>query len=176
MDSVPRLGPMIHAVLFDRDGTLISDCSEGREAIVLMPRAREALDHVRSHGVYIGVMTNQPRVRLDELQRIHERIERALGPIDGWFACTHDLYDGCECLKPQPGLIFRAARSFGISPQECALIGDIGGDIEAAQAAGAQGVLVPTAVTLRNEIEQSPIVCNDLLQAVEHIVGAYAAL
>lgn len=165
---------MIRAVLFDRDGTLIADRPDRHEHIVLMPRAREALDHVRSQGMYAGVVTNQPGVDARELRRIHDRIQEVLGPIDGWFACTHTVYDGCDCRKPQPGLIYQAAKAFGIAPQECALIGDIGSDIDAAQAAGAQGVLVPTPVTLHDEIARAPVVCNDLLQAVQHVTGAYA--
>jgi D-glycero-D-manno-heptose 1,7-bisphosphate phosphatase len=164
---------MIRALLFDRDGTLIADLPDRGERIVLMPQAREALDLVRRHGMYIGVVTNQPAVPADDLKRVHERIEAELGPVDGWFACTHDAPDNCACRKPQPGLIFQACEAFGIAPEECAVIGDIGSDVDAARAAGAQAVLVPTPVTLREEIARAPVVCSDLLQAVEHVIGAY---
>jgi HAD superfamily hydrolase (TIGR01662 family) len=164
----------VKAVLFDRDGTLIADRADRLARIVAMPHAREALDLLRGRGVRIGVVTNQPGARADDLQCIHEGIEEALGPIDGWFVCTHDASNGCNCRKPQPGLIFQAAEAFGIAPNECAVIGDIGSDVEAAQGAGAQAVLVPTPVTLPEEIERAPVVCHDLLQAVEHVMRAYA--
>jgi HAD superfamily hydrolase (TIGR01662 family) len=162
------------AILFDRDGTLIVDRPDEAHQIVPMPNAREALERARQCGLRIGVVTNQPGKDLDELQDMHRRIVSALGPIDGWFVCTHIESERCECRKPKAGLILQAATAFGIAPNECAVIGDIGSDVDAARAAGAQAVLVPTPVTLQDEIERAPVVCNDLLQAVAHITGAYA--
>lgn len=166
---------MIKAVLFDRDGTLIADRPDRHERIVAMPGAVSALQRVRQYGLCIGVVTNQPGVHTRDLHRIHQHIEHALGPIDGWFVCTHNASDACACRKPQPGLIFQAAKAFGVSPQECALVGDIGSDIEAAHAAGAPAVLVPTPVTLQQEIDRAPVVCSDLHDAVDLIIGAYAS-
>jgi D-glycero-D-manno-heptose 1,7-bisphosphate phosphatase len=163
---------VIKAVLFDRDGTLIADLPDRRERIMPMPGATKALERVRECGLHVGVVTNQPGVDPNDLRRVHRRIEDALGPIDGWFVCMHDAAEACACRKPRPGLIFQAAKTYGITPQECALVGDIGSDIDAAHAAGAQAVLVPTPVTLQHEIERAPLVCNDLLQAVDVIIGA----
>jgi histidinol-phosphate phosphatase family protein len=165
---------MIRAILFDRDGTLIVDRPDRGQDIVPMPNARQALLRARHYGFRIGVVTNQPDKHAGEVLAIHQRIESELGPIDGWFVCTHAVSDRCACRKPQAGLIVQAARAFGIAPDECAVIGDIGSDVDAAHAAGAHAVLVPTPVTLRDEIERAPIVCTDLLQAVEHVAGAFA--
>jgi phosphoglycolate phosphatase-like HAD superfamily hydrolase len=51
------------------------------------------------------------------------------------------------------------------------VIGDIGADVEAARAAGADAVLVPTPVTRPQEIADAPVVRNDLLAAVHHVLG-----
>lgn len=165
---------MIHAVLFDRDGTLIADTPHQRDQIAPMPKVRRALTRLREVGMRIGVVTNQPGANRNDLRRFHDRVETMLGPIDGWFACVHGVSDGCVCRKPQPGLIFEAAAAFGISPDECGVIGDIGSDVQAAQNAGAYAILVPTPITLREEVERAPIVCENVLQAVEFLIGVAA--
>ncbi|MEV4008291.1 HAD-IA family hydrolase, partial [Actinomadura sp. NPDC049753] len=73
--------------------------------------------------------------------------------------------------KPRPGLVERAAERLGVAPSDCAVIGDIGGDIEAAAAAGARGILVPTGRTLRTEIAQAPETAPTLDAAVDLVLG-----
>ncbi len=165
------------AILFDRDGTLIVDRPGNKdpEKIELMPHAGDAVALAREWGWAVGVVTNQPAVangEIDqaELFRLHARIEELAGPIDGWFVCIHGTTDECECRKPEPGLIVAASQRFGIPTERCVVVGDIGADVEAAQAAGALSVLVPTTVTRREEIDAAPIVANDILDAVRRIV------
>ncbi len=168
---------MIRAVLFDRDGTLIADEAG---SLRFMPGAVAAISRLREAGIHIGVVTNQPRVRDDlrakhAMHALHRRIESRVGVLDGWFICAHAPQDACGCRKPQRGLIVEAARAFGVAPGECAVIGDIGSDVEAALRAGAQPVLVPTPVTLADEIAAAPVVCADLLQAVSRVLEHAAA-
>lgn len=168
---------MIRAVLFDRDGTLIAD---GSGTLTLMPGAVRGIARLRERGIRIGVVTNQPRAGADDtslraMHALHDRIEARIGPLDGWFACTHTAAMQCECRKPQPGLILQALRAFGVDPEECVVIGDIGSDVEAALRAGAHAVLVPTAVTRPAEIAQAPLVCRDLIEAVDHALEQVAA-
>lgn len=168
---------MIRAVLLDRDGTLIVD---ERGSLCLMPGAAAAVSRLRERGIHIGIVTNQPRAGADlrakhEMHALHRRIESRVGVLDGWFVCTHAPHDACNCRKPQPGLIVEAARAFGVGPSECAVIGDIGSDVEAALRAGAHPVLVPTPVTRAEEIAAAPVVCADLLQAVNRVLEHVAA-
>ena len=169
------------AILFDRDGTLIVDRpgNHDPEAIELMPHAADALALAREWGYAVAVVTNQPAVAegaLDQAQlfRLHARIEELAGPIDGWFVCIHGTAEGCECRKPEPGLILAASARLGIAPERCTVIGDIGADIEAARTAGARAVLVPTSVTRAEEIAAAPIVATDVLDAVRRIVASVA--
>ena len=159
---------MIRAVLFDRDGTLIAD--DRAQAITPMPYAREALDRLRQRRIRIGVITNQPNCGDDEMELVHRQIEELLGPIDGWFVCRHTAEAGCLCRKPQSGLVLKAAAAFALWPEECAVVGDIGSYVEAAQAAGALAILVPTPVTLSDEVQRAPIVCGHLAEAVERLL------
>jgi histidinol-phosphate phosphatase family protein len=165
---------MIRAVLFDRDGTLIADAgTSGR--IAPMPHAAEALRRLRARGIKIGVVTNQPAiargaVRAKNVRLLHERIAALIGAIDAWFVCPHAEDAGCDCRKPQPGLILAAQREFGVPPEACVVVGDIGSDIAAAERAGARAILVPTRVTRAEEIASAPVVCKNLADAVERIL------
>jgi beta-phosphoglucomutase-like phosphatase (HAD superfamily) len=72
-------------------------------------------------------------------------------------------------------MIYAAARALGVRPQECGVIGDIGADVEAALAAGARPVLVPTPQTRAEEVADAPEVAPDLLAAVELLLAARSA-
>jgi histidinol phosphatase-like enzyme len=83
--------------------------------------------------------------------------------------CPHSPEDGCSCRKPQPGLILRAAAALEVAVEDCIVIGDIGADVGAAEAAGARAVLVPTSQTRPEDIayaEQHARVAPDLVAAV----------
>lgn len=168
---------MIRAVLFDRDGTLIVD---GANEVTLMPGAASALSRLRECGMRVGVVTNQPRAgesgeAYRAMQTLHRQIESRIGMLDGWFACTHAPSAGCDCRKPQPGLIAKALAAFNVMPHECVVIGDIGSDMEAARRAGARAILVPTPVTRLEEIAAAPFVCANVLEAVEIVLQGRAA-
>jgi D-glycero-D-manno-heptose 1,7-bisphosphate phosphatase len=105
---------------------------------------------------------------------VNDRIEDLLGPLGPWFVCPHLPDAGCACRKPRPGLVLRAAERLSVAPERCALIGDIGADIEAARAAGASSVLVPTARTRPEEVARADVVAPDLGAAVDVLLGAAA--
>jgi beta-phosphoglucomutase-like phosphatase (HAD superfamily) len=71
-------------------------------------------------------------------------------------------------------LVRRAAELLGVPPERCAVVGDIGADVEAARAAGARGVLVPTSQTRREEIDAADEVAPDLAGAVDLLMGEAA--
>ncbi|HEU5158238.1 MAG TPA: HAD-IIIA family hydrolase [Streptosporangiaceae bacterium] len=166
------------AVLFDRDDTLIRDVPYNGDAtrVVQVPGARRALDRLRERGVRIGVVSNQSgvaarRITAGDVRRVNARAEELIGPIDVWEICPHGRDDGCDCRKPRPGLIERAARRLGTTAAECVVIGDIGSDVDAARAAGARGILVPTARTRPEEIGRAAEVAADLNAAVDLALG-----
>jgi D-glycero-D-manno-heptose 1,7-bisphosphate phosphatase len=167
------------AVLFDRDGTLVVDVpyNADPERVEPVAGARAALDRLRSAGVPIGIVTNQSglaRRLFDEsaLHEMHERIEHLLGPFDVVVWCPHDERDGCDCRKPRPGLVMRAADTLHVEPSRCAVIGDTGADVGAAVAVGALPILVPNHRTLRSEIATAPIVSESVGAAVELLLSA----
>src|SRR5204863_515154 len=105
-------------------------------------------------GLAVAMITNQSGIARGLLSRaaaeaVNARVAQLLGPFDAVRLCPHRESDGCGCRKPAPGMVLAAAADLGVAPHECVVIGDIGSDVAAARAAGARGVLVPTAQTAR---------------------------
>ncbi len=166
------------AVLFDRDGTIVVDVPyNGRPDLVRpMPGAAAALDRLRSLGVPTAVVSNQSGIARGlltpgQVDAVNARVEELLGPLGPIFVCPHGPDEGCRCRKPAPGLVEDAAAALGVSPRRCALIGDIGADVDAALAVGVRPVLVPTSRTRAAEVATAPEVAPDLLTAVEMLFG-----
>jgi histidinol-phosphate phosphatase family protein len=174
----PRVPGPPKAVLLDRDGTLVVDVpyNGDPERVVAMPGAREAVGRLRAAGVPTAVVSNQSGVargyvRVEQVEAVNRRVEELLGPLGPWMVCPHGPWEGCRCRKPAPGLVLAAAGALGVEPADCVVIGDIGADVEAARAAGARAVLVPTARTRDEEVVAAPEVAPDLLAAVELLLG-----
>jgi histidinol-phosphate phosphatase family protein len=168
----------VDAVLFDRDGTLVDDVPyNGDPALVTpMPGAREALDRLRAAGVRLALVSNQSGVARglltpSQVDAVNERVAELLGPFDAVLVCPHGAEDGCDCRKPEPGMVLKAAAALGVEPGRCAVVGDIGADVGAALAAGARPVLVPTALTRPEEVQTAPEVVPSLAAAVDLLIG-----
>jgi histidinol-phosphate phosphatase family protein len=172
------LGPPA-AVLLDRDGTLIEDVpyNGDPDRVRPLPGARRALERLRAAGVALAVVSNQSGIgrgllREETVRAVNRRVEELLGPLGPFLVCPHAPEAGCHCRKPAPGLVLRAAALLGVPAERSAVIGDIGADVEAAQAAGARAVLVPTARTRSEEVDAAPAVAADLEHAVDLLLGS----
>jgi histidinol-phosphate phosphatase family protein len=169
------------AVLFDRDGTLVRDVPYNGDPAKVepMPGAIEAVRRLRERGLRIGVITNQSGIGRElltdeQVRAVNARVDEVFGGFDAWAFCPHTPDDRCECRKPQPGMVLKAAAELGVDPADVTVIGDIGADVGAAQAAGARAVLVPTPVTRPEEIVAAPHVAASLAQAVSIALGERA--
>lgn len=164
------------AILFDREGTLVTAVRPNAEPVDVepMPGAARAVARARAAGVAVAVMSSQSAERGltgDETERVNARVDELVGPVDVWLECTHDVEEECPCRKPAPGLIYLAAAALGTRPERCVVVGDVGADIEAARSAGARAVLVPSARTTREEIDAAPEVASSLDEAVAIALG-----
>ena len=172
-----RTGP-VAAVLFDRDGTLVVDVpyNGDPDRVEAVPGAGAAVARLRAAGIPTGVVSNQSGIARgivteEQVRAVNARVEELLGPLGPWAWCPHAPGDGCACRKPAPGLIVRAAAALGVDPGRCVVIGDIGADVEAARAAGARAILVPTPVTRPEEIAAADEVAPDLAGAVDRVLA-----
>jgi HAD superfamily hydrolase (TIGR01662 family) len=165
-------------VLFDRDGTLVHDVPYNGEParVTPVPQARAVLDELRRAGVRVGLVTNQSgvatgRITLAQVEAVNARVERLLGPFEVVEVCPHAPTDGCACRKPAPGMVKQACDALGVDPTRCVVVGDIGADVEAAAAAGAHGIMVPTPTTEPAEVARADRVCGTLEDARDVILG-----
>jgi D-glycero-D-manno-heptose 1,7-bisphosphate phosphatase len=143
-----------HAVFLDRDGVVNrAVVRSGRPyppsslaELEIVPDAEAALAELKRRRFLLLVVTNQPDVARGTQQRaVVESIHAALRlrlPIDDFFACYHDDRDACDCRKPSPGLLLRAAADYSIDLVSSFLIGDRWKDIEAGRGAGCRTVWI----------------------------------
>ncbi len=152
---------MKRAAFVDRDGTLnemVYDPTHGTmdsprrpEQVVLMKNAAAFLKGLRELGFLIVVVTNQPGVSkgaltLPELDAVNQRLADLLEPA-GWDDlrfCPHHPEFGstCDCRKPLPGMLTKAAAELGIDLSQSWMIGDGQVDVAAGKAAGCKTILV----------------------------------
>jgi histidinol-phosphate phosphatase family protein len=157
-DSRLRLGS--RAVFLDKDGTLIEDVPYNADParIRLMPGAVAGLQALHAAGYRLVVISNQSGVARgyfaeEALAAVEGRLRVLLAeagvPLVGFYYCPYHPAGSvaayaveCDCRKPQPGLLVRAARAHGIELTASWFVGDILNDIEAGRAAGCRTVLL----------------------------------
>ncbi len=152
------------AIFLDRDGTINKYVGFLRniEEFELLPGVAEAIKGINASGYLAIVVTNQPviargEVSVDELKLIHNKMETLLGAegayLDAIYYCPHhpdkgfdgeipELKINCECRKPKPGMLLKAAKDFNINLTESWMIGDGDNDIKVGKAAGCRTALI----------------------------------
>ena len=126
--------PTNKAVFFDRDGTLTIN-PKSAPILDVVPAALSALIALKDAGFKIIVVTNQADIgrgitSKESVDAANERLSIAL-PIDDIYVCPHTDEDNCDCRKPKPGMLLRAARDFDIDLKKSFMVGDTSRDLEA---------------------------------------------
>lgn len=187
--SSKNLNKYQRAIFLDRDGTINKYVGFLRKVneLELLEGVEKAVGMINQSGYLAIVVTNQPviargEVTEDELYEIHNKLETMLGKegvyIDGLYYCPHHPdkgYEGeipslkveCECRKPKPGMLYRAAKDFNINLRESWMIGDSINDVLAGQAAGCK-----TALISGDDFQgkDADIIGRSLLDVVEQIL------
>lgn len=141
------------AIFIDKDGTLIPDIRFNVNPLYvsLMPGAARALAQLSELGYIFVIVSNQPgiaygNIRPSGLTAVQQKIEHLLKShaieLSGFYYCPHAPNDGCQCRKPGPGLLKKAAEDLNIDLPKSWMIGDILDDIEAGHRAGCQSILL----------------------------------
>lgn len=148
-------------MLFDRDETLVVDVPFNGDPQLVRAEAgaREQLDRLRAAGLPLAVVSNQSGVGRGlitqaQVDAVNHRIDALLGPFAGFFVCPHAPEDDCACRKPKPKLLLDAARSLGVDPSRCVMIGDRESDVAAARNAGAIAIKVDGPHALRDAVDR----------------------
>lgn len=148
------------AVFLDRDGTIIEDADylTSADQLRLLPGAARAMRRLKEAGFLLIVVTNQSAVArgwLDEaaIPGIHRELDRMLSadgvPADAYYHCPH-LPGGsvpeygveCDCRKPAPGMLLRAAADRQVDLERSYMVGDSMRDVRAGQAVGCYSILL----------------------------------
>ena len=152
------------AIFLDRDGTINQYVGFLRniDDFKLIPGVSEAIKNINASGYLAIIVTNQPviargEVTIEELQLIHYKMETLLGTegayLDAIYYCPHHPHKGykgeipelkidCDCRKPKPGMLKRAAEDYNIDLRQSWMIGDGENDIKAGKAAGCKTALI----------------------------------
>jgi D-glycero-D-manno-heptose 1,7-bisphosphate phosphatase len=188
------------AIFMDRDGTLSHEVGyvNHLSRFRLFPFAVGAVRAINRAGFLAVVATNQAGVARGYfpeslIHEVHESLRAAMSEggarLDGVYVCMHHPAVGeppyrqdCECRKPRPGLLLRAAADLGIDLTHSYVIGDREGDLRLAWNVGARGVLVKTGYG-KGELQhmaprwprQPDIVAEHVLEAVQRIVSEHRA-
>lgn len=169
------------AIFLDRDGTInkMVGFVTKPEQFELIEGAAEVIKTINKSGYLAIVVTNQPVIArgdctFEELQTIHDKMETELGKVgafvDAIYVCPHHTDKGfegerpeykcnCDCRKPKPGLLLKAAKDFNIDLSESYMIGDSHRDVEAGENAG-----------VKKSIKVEENKKNGLLETIKEIV------
>jgi D-glycero-D-manno-heptose 1,7-bisphosphate phosphatase len=155
------------AIFLDRDGVIIENRPAhvlGWDDVQFLPGALQALAAISATPHKIVIATNQSAVgrgllTLAEAERLSERIVAQVaasgGRIDAVYMCPHRPADECDCRKPRPGLVLRAAAELGLDLGRSLLIGDALTDLAAGEAAGIPTLALVKTGRGRDQLEMA---------------------
>ncbi len=174
------------AIFLDRDGTINKYVGflTNIDEFELLNGVTEAIKKINASGYLAIVVTNQPviargEVSFDELDEIHHKMETLLGNegayLDAIYYCPHHPHSGyagevkelkieCDCRKPKPGMLMKAAKDYNIDLTQSWMIGDSENDILAGKNAGCRTVLIGS------EAFDQDITVTSLLEGVQKIL------
>lgn len=145
---------MKRAVFLDRDGVINANLQRDGRPVAptsladfrLLPGVEDAVSRLKASGYMIVVITNQPDVANGLTQRstvdaMHDLIRAKLA-VDDIEVCFHNDAAECECRKPKPGMILKAAVEHGIDLALSYVVGDRWRDIAAGRAAGCSTIFI----------------------------------
>jgi len=177
-------------IFLDRDGVinenLNNDYVKRWDEFRFLPKAKEAIKILTDADWSIIIISNQAGIgrgivsaqAVEEINtRMIDEIERCGGKVKAVYYCPHRPDENCECRKPKPGMLLRAAREFGIELSKSYLIGDSITDIQAGAQAGCTTVLVKTGwgkehLEKRGEWSVNPnYIASDLCEAAELLLS-----
>jgi D-glycero-D-manno-heptose 1,7-bisphosphate phosphatase len=183
------------AVFLDRDGTLLEEAGylDRLERLVFFPYTIDAVRLLNRAGFAVVVVTNQAGIArgifkesfvAEAHRHITERLAAGGARVDAFHYCPHHpeavveaFRQTCDCRKPKPGMLTRAAADLGLALDRSVVVGDRWHDLEAGQRVGARTLLVRTGYGRTEETAAKPhvepsAVVDNVIEAVSWILRA----
>lgn len=143
-------------IFLDRDGVISKRPPRGEyikswNDFEFLPGAVEALKILSQEGYRIFFISNQAGIgrgimKEEDLNLIYSKLKEELQnngiEIAGFYYCPHEMNEDCDCRKPKPGLLLKAAKDYNINLRKSVFIGDEERDLLAGNAAGCKTILV----------------------------------
>ncbi len=173
-------------IILDRDGVINQDSDDYIKSVDewhALPGSLEAIATVNQQNSPVVLCTNQSGVGrglFDEptLHAIHDKLTHQLethgGHVDNIYYCPHTPQNNCDCRKPKAAMYLQALSDFQATPEHTLVVGDSLRDLQAAQTAGCQAVLVKTGKGKRTlekaEGLNNIAIYNDLADVVTQLI------
>jgi D-glycero-D-manno-heptose 1,7-bisphosphate phosphatase len=175
-------------IVLDRDGVINHDSDDyikSPDEWQPIDGSLEAIARLNHAGYTVAIASNQSGLArgyfdIEVLTAMHKKMDELLakigGRIDAVFYCPHGPDDACQCRKPKPGMLLDIGQRFNVPLKQVIFVGDSITDINAANNAHAQAVLVRTGKgikaekILQSESKSSIPVYDDLASAVTAIL------
>jgi D-glycero-D-manno-heptose 1,7-bisphosphate phosphatase len=146
-------GPRGRAIFMDRDGTVSEEVGYMYHAGLYrpFPWTGEAIKRINDSGLKAILVTNQSGIergyfKESTVHEVHNVLQRELqnweAHLDAIYFCPHSPEKLCDCRKPKPGMLLRAARELELDLSKSFMVGDRYLDVRAAHSAGVKSVLV----------------------------------
>ena len=154
------------AVFLDRDGVINKerkDYVKNISELEIFHGIAELIKRLKDAGLLVIVITNQSAVNRGKtsqknIEKIHNKIQDYLNrnetSIDGFYFCPHRPDEGCNCRKPKPGLVIKAANEFKIDLKNSWMIGDSDSDVIVAQKVGCNALKIGNSITFENAVDK----------------------
>jgi transaldolase len=167
-ESGKRKAEMRRAVFLDRDGVINRALARDSKPFApssldefeILPGVPEACSKLKAAGFLLVVATNQPDVgrgtlKQETVETIHTEMRRQL-PLDRVEVCYHSGQGDseCDCRKPKPGMLLRAASELGIDLAQSWMVGDRWRDVDCGHAAGCRTIFIDCGYA--EELRQKP--------------------
>jgi D-glycero-D-manno-heptose 1,7-bisphosphate phosphatase len=192
---------MVRTVFLDRDGVVNKLCYHQELEVrcapfivnqfKLLSGVPEAINSLHRSGYLVILISNQPDIglgymTLDDFEKIKQKMNKELikagAYLDGEYYCMHhpeaviEKYKvTCDCRKPNPGLLLRAAREHNVDMPYSWFVGDYLSDVEAGKSAGCRTVLINkkgqnNSVSIDSVKAKPDIICANITEAAQHIL------
>jgi D-glycero-D-manno-heptose 1,7-bisphosphate phosphatase len=177
---------VVNAIFMDRDGTVSEEIGYMYTADIYrpFPWTGPAIRLINESGMKAVLITNQSGVERGYFQEsmvhaVHRVLDGELkkwnAHLDAIYFCPHQPDTGCDCRKPKPGMILRAARELDIDLENSYMIGDRYLDVEVGRVAGAKSILVRTG-NGAEELQKHPDYIHQPNYVADNLLSAVAAI